>query len=141
MLNYLLSAEAGWKNAAHVLRWRLGDKFRLEALFVNGELVDFQVEGERENASHLIKYNGNAIFDEKTEFAIQGVRKDKPIHEIVEDMLVSFYYCMVDDFDRKVHHLVLDTTSRNRVFLLSVLNSDEETIFATSNKLLFNLVP
>ena len=141
MLNYLLSAEAGWKNAGHALRWRLGDKFRLEALFVNGELVDFQVEGEKENASHPIKYNGNALFDDKTEFTMQGVRKDKPIHEIVEDMLVSFYYCMVDDFDRKVHHLVLDATSRHRAFLLSVLNSDEETTLVTSNQLLFNLVP
>ena len=141
MLNYLLSAEAGWKNAVQVLPWRLGDKFKLEALFVNGELVDFEIESEKEDASHQVKYSGNALFDEKTEFTMQGVRKDKPIHEIVEDMLVSFYYCMVDDFDRKVHHLVLDTTPRHRAFLLSVLNSDEETILVTSNKLLFNLVP
>lgn len=141
MLNYLLSAEANWKNAGHVLRWRLGDKFRLEALFVNGELVDFEVEGEKEDVTHQIKYNGNAFFDEKIEFTMQGVRKDKPIHEIVEDMLVSFYHSLVDDFDRKVHHLVLDTTSRHRAFLVSVLNSDKETILVTSNQMLFNLVP
>lgn len=141
MLNYLLSAEAGWKNASNLLLWCLGDKYRLEALFVNGELVDFTVEGEKEDQSHQIKYDGNAFFNEKIEFIMQGVRKDKPAHEIVEDMLVSFYHCMVDDFDRKVHHLVLDTTPRHRAFLLSVLNSDEEAILVTSNQLLFNLVP
>ena len=141
MLNYLLSAEAGWKIASNLLRWRLGDKYRLEAIFVNGELVDFQVEGEKEDLSQQIRYDGNAFFDEKVEFFFQGVRQDKPTYLIVEDMLVSFYHSLVDDFDRKVHHLVLDTTPRHRAFLVSVLNSNEETILVTSNQLLFNLVP
>ena len=141
MLNYLLSAEAGWKNVSNLLRWRLGDKYRLEALFVNGELVDFTVEGEKEDQSQQIKYDGNAYFDEQIEFIMQGVCTNKPAYLIVEDMLVSFYHSLVDDFDRKVHHLVFDTTPRHRAFLVSVLNSDEETILVTSNQMLFNLVP
>lgn len=141
MLNYLLSAEAGWKNVSNLLRWRLGDKFKLEAIFVNGELVDFQVEGEKEDSSHQIKYDVNSFFDDKIEFTFQGVRQEKPAYLIVEDMLVNFYHSLVDDFDRKVHHLLFDTTPRHRAFLVSVLNSDEETILVTSNQMLFNLVP
>ena len=141
MLNYLLSAEAGWKNVSNLLRWRLGDKFKLQAIFVNGELVDFQVESEKDDPSHQIKYDVNSFFDQKIEFTFQGVYQEKPAYLIVEDMLVSFYHSLVDDFDRKVHHLVFDTTLRHRAFLVSVLNSDEETILVTSNQMLFNLVP
>ncbi len=138
MFNYVLGAQSLWKEFGNPLRWKIGQHYALVCLFVNGELMDMNVQSDQ-----IDKFAFNSthpqFFQER-----HGVSFNdgdvKTLYEITEDMMINFFHSLVENPDRKVFRMRFDTSHRNHSFRISIENAEGDIFCETNQKLFWNAV-
>ena len=138
MFNYVLGAQSLWKEHGTQLRCKVGQHYAIVCLFVDGEMVDMEVQSDNINQAAFSSKHP-AFFQER-----HGVRhydgEVKTLYEITEDMMINFFHSLVEDTDRKVFRMRFDTTERNHTFKIFVEDAEGETLLATTQKLFWNVI-
>ena len=138
MYNYVLGAQSLWTEFGNPLRWKIGQHYALNCLFVNGEMVDMEVQSDNVDQTAFSSKHP-AFFQER-----HGVKhyngEVKTLYEITEDMMINFFHSLVENPDRKVFRMRFDTSHRNHSFRISIENAEGDIFCETNQKLFWNAV-
>ena len=143
MLNHEALAEHLWSAVANSIQWRMGLQYKITAIFVDGELADFQCLGSKDDSplkpEELFR-NVPLAFAERVNYSFQGdFYVALPV--LVEDLLYTFYHILVEDTDRKVHRMLIEgKRNTGHGFVLTMLNNNDDEILCSSAKLFFTQI-
>ena len=138
MYNYVLGAQSLWTEFGNPLRWKIGQHYAINCLFVNGEMVDMEVQSAQIDESAFSSKHP-VFFQER-----HGVKhydgEVKTLYEITEDMMINFFHSLVENTERRVFRMRFDTSHRHHSFRISVEDAEGDILLATTHKLFWNAI-
>ena len=138
MFNYVLGAQSLWKEFGNQLRWKIGKHYALVCLFVNGELVDMDVQSDQID-KQAFNNSHPQFFQERNRVSFND-GEVKTLYEITEDMMINFFHSLVENAERRVFRMRFDTSSRHHSFRISVEDAEGDILLATTQKLFWNAI-
>lgn len=139
MFQYTLNAQAMWKEFGSNLKWKLGDRFKLTALFVNGEIVDTTIVGINDIANSAFAGKIPEVFQESiTSNVYPGRSMTMP--EVLDELLINFFYSLVEDWERRVFKLALIIPRNSGGFLIHIYDAEDDEIISTKSSFYFKAI-
>jgi len=139
MFQYTLNAQAMWKEFGSDLKWKLGDKFKLTALFVNGEIVDTSIASTNDIANTAFAEKIPEVFQERVTSDFHSGRS-MTMPEVLDEILINLFYSLVEDWQRRVFKLCLTIPRNSGGFLVHIYDAEDDEIISTKSSFYFKAI-
>ena len=139
MFQYTLNAQAMWKEFGSNLKWKLGDRFKVTALFVNGEIADTSIVSTNDTANTAFADKIPEVFQERVTSDFHSGRS-MTMPEILDEILINFFYSLVEDWERRVFKLSLIIPRNSGGFLIHIYDAEDDEIISTKSSFFFKAI-
>ena len=140
MYNYVLGAQAIWREHGSQLRWKYGERFTIETLIVNGEIVNMELKSEDRDPSPPV-FHGElpSVFQEHVTVAFMD-QALMSYPDLLEHMMSSFFFSIIEEWERKVYRMEFKVSNRNMSYRINIYDAEDELVVASTSKLFHKLL-